>query len=144
MLQEKANKDITRLDIRIKEYIETMIDINEKEELIGWAQTEFPDLIRAEQLLGPYNQLWSLIKDIDTNMKSWKADQVIFQLNAEDIEKDTKFMTIAAFKLNGQFDKSLKDQQNLINSIIKELNDFKIHMPLIKIFCNPGLKERHW
>lgn len=31
-----------------------MDDINEKEELIGWAVTEFPELIKAEANLGPY------------------------------------------------------------------------------------------
>ncbi len=39
---------IDSLDTKIKDYMRIMEDINEKEELIGWAQTEFPDLIKAE------------------------------------------------------------------------------------------------
>jgi len=40
-----------------------------------------------------------------------------------------------------------KNNQNsvkLVNTVIQGINEFKINMPLIKIMCNPGLKDRHW
>ncbi len=69
-----------------------MNDINEKEEYIGWAQTEFPDLLQAEQNLDPYRSLWKLVRDFEKNMNLWKKEQVIFKLNADDIDKEAKFM----------------------------------------------------
>jgi len=94
--------------------------------------------------LDPYRSLWKLVRDFEKNMNLWKKEQVIFKLNADDIDKEAKFMLQTANKLHARFEGQNKPIADLTKSLVNDLNAFKNNMPLVKIFCNPGLKERHW
>jgi len=140
---QDANKKIELLDHRLKRYLDEKLDINQKEDLIIGAQTDFPKIDDAKNNLAPFQDLWKLIKDWSTNEQAWKRDTSVFKLNPEGIEKDTKEM----FKIANSLSFRLKDMANptrLIIEVLKEIKAFQVHMPLIRIFCNPGLKERHW
>lgn len=140
---QDANKKIEILDNRLHRYLDEKLDINQKEDLIIGTITEFPKLEDAKNNLAPYQELWKLIKDWSTNEQAWKRETSVFKLNPEGIEKETKEM----FKTANSLGFRLKDMANpakLCSEVLKEIKAFQVHMPLIRIFCNQGLKERHW
>lgn len=50
-----------------------------------------------------------------------------------------------SYKLTKHFKNADSKGPNKIAVTIKtRLEKFKIHIPLIQVVCNPGLKERHW
>lgn len=138
-----ANKRIELLDNRLKRYLEEKNDINQKEDLIIGSQTEFPRLEDAKNNLQPYQELWKLIKDWTTNEKAWQREVSIYKLNPEVIEKETKEMFKTANTLNFRL-KDIANPAKLCGEILKDIKAFQVHLPLIKIFCNQGLKDRHW
>ena len=140
---QDANKKIEILDHKLKRYLDEKLDINQKEDLIIGTQTDFPKLDEAKTNLAPYQELWKLIKDWSANEQSWKRDTSVFKLSPESIEKETKEM----FKTANSLGFRLKDMANplrLCTEVLKEIKAFQVHMPLVRIFCNPGLKDRHW
>ena len=76
-----------------------MQEINIREDLIGWSQTEFPRLQEAENNLKPYQDLWFLIRDKSEKIDLWKKNKSVFLLDPEEIEKEVKFMFSTANKL---------------------------------------------
>lgn len=139
----EANKKIDILDGKLRKYLDDKLEINGKEDLLIASQTDFPKLDEAKNNLAPYQELWKLIKDWSTNEQSWERGTSIFKLNPEVIEKETKEM----FKTANSLSFRLKDMANparLCAEVLKEIKAFQVHMPLVRIFCNPGLKDRHW
>ena len=52
-------------------------------------------------------------------------------------------MTSSAKSLTLELPKTLKSYK-LAADLEKEIFAFRQNIPLIKVMCNPGLKERHW
>ena len=65
------------------------IAINENEMLLGWEESEFPNLAKGENHLKPYEELWTLVENVDTYHTSWIKEN-LFKLNPEFIERETK------------------------------------------------------
>lgn len=50
-----------------------------------------------------------------------------------------------SYKLTKQFKSAdTKGPLKIAVTIKSRLEKFKIHIPLIQVVCNPGLKTRHW
>ena len=88
--KEEACRSIETYDTTIKMLLAEMLDINHKEELLGFAQTEFPKLLESQEKLKPYQDLWFLIREKNEKMEQWKKIKPVFTLDPEDIEKDVK------------------------------------------------------
>lgn len=69
---------------------------------------------------------------------------MVFKLDPEEIERETKSIFQQSQKLIAIFPKSNPSCHKLINEVAKDIVDFQKNIPVIKILCNPGLKERHW
>ena len=139
-----VNEQIDNYNKKLKEYNAELIEINQKEELIGWQTTEFPKLQEAMQALKPYDDLWRTVRDTITNIQSWTKDKSIFKLDADQVERETKKMLTTAISMTITFNKSTPNPLNIANKILNDIKDFNVHVPLVRALCNPGLKERHW
>lgn len=49
-----------------------------------------------------------------------------------------------ANSLSSLFDPKSTKSQQLTANIVADIQNFNKCIPLIKILCNPGMKERHW
>jgi dynein heavy chain len=121
---KEANIGIDALVKKVQDYIDEMTDINEKEELIGWQPTEFPKLLDAQRNVKPYQQLWGLLRDFQNNQASWTKEKVVFKLDPEEIDRETKQMFSQSQKLINIFPKSNPTCHKLINEVAKDIVDF--------------------
>lgn len=129
---------------KLQDLLKEMESINEKEELLGWSLTEFPKLLEAQNNLKPYEDLWHLVVDQDNNNQLWTKTKTVFRLDAEQIEKETRLMFSTAKKLTFMFPKNVAGPLKLANDLVEKLKNFQEHMPLVRVFSNQGMKERHW
>ena len=65
------------------------------------------------------------------------------ELNAEQVEEEQDNMWRTMHKLSKGFG-DLPNPKRSAESIKMRLQKFKENMPLIHIFCNPGIRDRHW
>lgn len=141
--EEKNNKQLVLLQERLQQASETMEDINKREELLGFGATEFPKYEQAEKNIQPFLKLWTLLKEYKGREKTWYHD-TIFNLNPEDVDKERKILYKDALQFRSLYAKQLPKPLQIAEHVIKQVTEFNELVPLVRAFCNPGLKERHW
>ena len=64
-------------------------------------------------------------------------------LDAEVVEEDVGMMWRTMHKLTRTFT-DLPNPKRLGEVIKSRLDKFKTNLPLLQVFCNPGIRDRHW
>ena len=52
--------------------------------------------------------------------------------------------TATKLRINFEKNKEMATPAKLASEVLKDIKDFNLCMPLIRVFSNKGLKERHW
>lgn len=141
--EEKNNKQLVLLQERLAQAGETLEDINKREELLGFGVTEFPKYEQAEKNIQPFLKLWALLKEYKSKEKQWYHD-TIFNLVPDDVDKERKVLYKDALQFKAMHAKALPKPLQIAEHVIKQVTEFNEQVPLVRAFCNPGLKERHW
>ena len=64
-------------------------------------------------------------------------------LDAEEVEEEVGNMWRIMHKLSRTFTDNPNPKRS--SEITKsKLDKFKQHIPLLQVFCNPGIRDRHW
>ena len=141
-IADKNKEKIDEFVVDLRKYLEEMQEINTKEELIGWPQSEFPKLIEAQNDVRPFETLWNVINEYNTKSYSWNKEN-IFKMDPEEIEKECKQFLTNSKKLMHIFNKTDTAWKHASETVVK-IKDSMEYIPQLKVFCNPGLKQRHW
>ena len=64
-------------------------------------------------------------------------------LDAEKVEDDVGNMWRTMHKLTRTF-ANFPNPKHTTEQFKEKLDNFKENLPLLKIFCNPGIRDRHW
>ena len=64
-------------------------------------------------------------------------------INSEEVEEEIGSMYRTVFKLTKTFSDA-PGPRRVADSFKSKIDKFKVHIPLLQIICNPGLRERHW
>ncbi|CAF0750041.1 unnamed protein product [Didymodactylos carnosus] len=131
--------DINKL---LDEYKNEGEQINREQQLLGWEVIPFPKLQEIVVIKDPYEKLWNTAWQFHISFEQWMNGP--FQgLNAENISDEVGNMWRTIHKLQ----KTLTDQvgpRRVADFIKNRLDKFKVHIPVLQVICNPGLKDRHW
>lgn len=95
-----------------------------------------------------------MTRALDSMHQNWSKTS-IFKLEPEVIDKEIKAMNTKASKLNGRFTSmklypvKAKGQQpegpfNVLDNLGTIIKEYIKNLPLIRVFSNQGMKERHW
>jgi len=134
---------IQQLNEKLKNSRIEVEDLNEKEALMGFPITDFPKLPVCEEAIKPFEQLWILFKQQGRSLQGWR-NNVIFELNQEEVEREAKEMGRLATNLKAKFEKMFPKPASLASILANRISEFQKSFPIINCFCNPGVKERHW
>ncbi|NXP46066.1 DYH7 protein, partial [Heliornis fulica] len=153
------------LEKHIQEADEAVAFINKEETLLEWKLSDFPLLKNLKLEIEPYQKLFQLILKWQQTEKRW-MDGTILELNGENLEAELDESFREIYKVSRLFQQEetriqrgwKKTSQHrtveemteekttftMCCSVLEQIKDFKENIPTVTIFCNPGMRTRHW
>ncbi|RKP19583.1 hypothetical protein ROZALSC1DRAFT_28837, partial [Rozella allomycis CSF55] len=121
---------------------ETIAAFNKEEGLFGWPLTDYPKRNAIIDKLEPYNQLYSAAVSFQKANKKW-MDGNFAELDPQNIEDELDSLRRETFKLANILSDA-PAPRNILAMAKQKIEEFSVNLPMIKILCNPGMRERHW
>ncbi|NXF75625.1 DYH7 protein, partial [Sclerurus mexicanus] len=159
--------DLRTLQKTIQDTDETVALINKEEVLLGWKASEFPVLNYIKAEIEPYQRLFNLILKWQRTEKRW-MDGTFLELNGESMEAELDEFYRELYKVSRLFQQKKKMPQDrkktpqpkeevktvkpvkanptlaMCSSVLGQIQGFKENIPTVTVFCNPGMRDRHW
>ncbi|KAG4091689.1 dynein heavy chain and region D6 of dynein motor-domain-containing protein [Neocallimastix lanati (nom. inval.)] len=135
-------KQIKELEEKLEKLHQTILRINFEEELFEFVRSPFKKYQQILDRIDPFKKLWETAYEFQTKYSTWMNGKFI-DINAEDVENDVTTMYKAMMRLIKVFD-NLAVPRKVAENIRNKLEKFKVHLPLLSAFRNPGMKKRHW
>ncbi|KAF6029438.1 DNAH3 [Bugula neritina] len=133
---------LDRLESDLTQARDELEQINMEEKLLEFEQTAFPQVQAMFQSKDPYDKLWRTAYSFTQKHEKWQHGP--FQaMNAEDIDNDVNDMWRLMYKLNKTFS-DIVGPRTVADKIRRKIEQFKAHLPLLHVICNPGIRDRHW
>uniref|UniRef100_A0A6I8NXA9 Dynein axonemal heavy chain 12 n=1 Tax=Ornithorhynchus anatinus TaxID=9258 RepID=A0A6I8NXA9_ORNAN len=115
---------------------------NAEEEAFGWGVSIYPQRKRIQDGLNPYLRLYETAVEFNGKLRAW-TEGPLPRVNPDQVEADVGNYWRGLYKL----EKGLSDSPNALamtKRVRAKVDEFKRHLPLIQVVCNPGLQSRHW
>ncbi|TSM60567.1 Dynein heavy chain 7, axonemal [Bagarius yarrelli] len=135
-------KKAQTLNSKLDTAMEKTEAFNSEEEAFGWPVSQYPIRKKVQDQLLPYLRLYQAATEFQAEHNNW-LNGPLTSVNPDKVEGDVGNYWRALFKL----EKSLQDSPealNIITYIKAEVEEFRDHIPLVQVLCNPGLRDRHW
>ncbi|XP_074405907.1 dynein axonemal heavy chain 12 [Zonotrichia albicollis] len=153
--------DVRTLQKAIQDTDETVAALNKEEILLGWKPSEFPLLNNLRADIEPYQRLFNVILKWQRTERRW-MDGNFLELNGESMEIEVDEFYREMYKLFRLFQQKQKKAATekkkaarytglmgnptltMCSSVLEQIKEFKEYIPTVVVFCNPGMRERHW
>ncbi|XP_063790494.1 dynein axonemal heavy chain 3 isoform X2 [Pseudophryne corroboree] len=116
--------------------------INKEEELLEWEKSQFPLLQEIMINKVPFEQLWVTAYNFHCKSEEWMND-ALQEINAEDVTEEVGNMWRTMYKLAKSF-ADLPGPRRVSENVKFKIEKFKVHLPIVSVICNRGMKSRHW
>uniref|UniRef100_A0A8C9Y7R2 Dynein axonemal heavy chain 12 n=1 Tax=Sander lucioperca TaxID=283035 RepID=A0A8C9Y7R2_SANLU len=160
--------DVRTVQKLLQEAEEAIVFINKEEDFYKWDQTCYPELEVIKDSIEPYQKLFGLVLKWQRTENRW-MDGSFQGLDGESMEVKVDeffreiFKTLKFFqqkqnkagqekeKIAGKRQPSEDDPEKLesptvllCSTVMEQIKEFKDHIPVVSILCNPGIRARHW
>ncbi|XP_037706594.1 dynein heavy chain 7, axonemal isoform X3 [Choloepus didactylus] len=121
---------------------EKIEQFNAEEEAFGWLPSIYPQRKKIQDGLNPYLRLYETAVEFSTKYRGW-TEGPYQKVNPDQVETDIGNYWRGLYKL----EKTFHDSPNALaitKKVRTKVEEFRQHLPLIHVICNPGLRPRHW
>jgi hypothetical protein len=116
--------------------------VQSREEALGFPPSTFADFEDCVQIFQSYEQLWKLVADVRSNIKTWVNDWFV-NLNGELMKAKIQEWNDIIKSSEDYFDLDTISR-DIIIKIKQEVDDFWRNSSVIAALRNPALKDLHW
>ena len=141
--QENISFEYMLFQSEHKEASELARKVNTRENLIKEPLSDFKLLEEIKREFTPYHKVWGYIKEFYQKYPQW-MNGPIGTLNREGITDDVKNWISDVGKMEKNNFMNNPMVLKLTSIFMNKVNDFKPYIPVIRVFTNPGMRERHW
>jgi dynein heavy chain len=135
-------KKCQNLAKQLQAYADTVAAFNKEEQLLGWPQTTYPIRKQIMMNLEPFQILYGSAVNFQRSYKKW-MDGSIIELEAEQIEADLDSLKREVYKIMAMI-ADMEAPLQIIKHVKEKIEEFTYNLPIIRVLCNPGLRDRHW
>ncbi|XP_054464751.1 dynein axonemal heavy chain 12 [Anoplopoma fimbria] len=169
MMQQYVT-DVRTVQKLLQEAEDEIVFINKEEAFYKWDPTSYPEVEFIKDCIGPYQKLFGLVLNWQRTQNRW-MDGSFLDLNGESMEvkvdeffreifkmlklfqqkqnkAEQEMEKIAGKKKQRPSEDDPKKQESpsvlLCSTVMEQIKEFKEHIPVVSILCNPGIRDRHW
>ncbi|XP_044073688.1 dynein axonemal heavy chain 7 isoform X2 [Siniperca chuatsi] len=138
----KYLKKSQALNAKLELAMEKINDFNLEEEAYGWSVSQYPQRKKIQDKLTPFLRLYETATDFLNQYEQWLHGP-LSGVNPDKVEGDVGNYWRTLYKLEKGFS-DVPKALNIATTMKTKVEDFKEHIPMVQVLCNPGLRERHW
>uniref|UniRef100_A0A3B5AG71 Dynein axonemal heavy chain 7 n=1 Tax=Stegastes partitus TaxID=144197 RepID=A0A3B5AG71_9TELE len=138
----KYLKKAQALNAKLELAMEKINDFNQEEEAYGWSVSQYPQRKKIQDKLTPFLRLYETATDFLKQHEQWLHGP-LSGVNPDKVEGDAGNYWRTLYKLEKGFSE-VPNALNIATTVKAKVEDFKEHIPMIQVLCNPGLRTRHW
>ncbi|XP_069555029.1 dynein axonemal heavy chain 7 [Brachyistius frenatus] len=138
----KYLKKAQSLNAKLELALDKINDFNIEEEAYGWSVSQYPERKKIQDKLTPFLRLYETATDFLKHHEQWLHGP-ISGVNPDKVEGDVGNYWRTIYKLEKGFSE-VPSALSVATTVKAMVEDFKEHIPLVQVVCNPGLRKRHW
>ncbi|TMS06223.1 Dynein heavy chain 7, axonemal, partial [Larimichthys crocea] len=138
----KYLKKSQALNAKLELAMDKINNFNMEEEAFGWPVSKYPQCKKIQDKLTPFLRLYETATDFLNQYEQW-FNGPLSGVNPDKVEGDVNNYWRTLYKLEKGFN-DVPNALNIATTIKTKVDDFKEHIPMVQVLCNPGLCDRHW
>jgi len=121
---------------------DTIAEFNKEEAVYKWKLSVYPKRKELLSQLEPYHNLYGTTVNFQKSFKKW-MDGNFSELDPDTIEQLVMGYKRDIYKASNLFPED-SAPRGIANEIREKIVEFSENLPIIRILCNPGLRDRHF
>uniref|UniRef100_UPI0037E73D97 dynein axonemal heavy chain 7 n=1 Tax=Semicossyphus pulcher TaxID=241346 RepID=UPI0037E73D97 len=130
------------LNAKLDAAMEKINEFNIEEEAYGWSVSQYPQRKKIQDKLTPFLRLYETATDFLNQEEQWLHGP-LSGVNPDKVEGDVGNFWRTLYKLEKGFS-DVPKALNIATNMRSKVEEFKEHIPIVQVLCNPGLRDRHW